>query len=971
MESLKKSFKSHGSYKNPRRTTSASSHEELPILLDHHEQNNIAAVDSTSSSPGEVMIKIDGSDSVSIIRDDGDDNPSNNNNNNTVSRDSSYQFWEDKEEEEKKKSNNYNNVKKEEGIGGSFEFMQQREDPPSKLIGQFLEKQRSNTAGEIALDMDLEMEELRRNNNNRYHQSQSSFVSPLTQSRELRVSFDPTTSVEKSVSAESVRRRYDSSNKMQGSPEDQSSSQQPEDDHEDEDVEEEEEVVRCTSNASFSRNHSNLSIRSSLLTKIKTRSRLHDPPPEEIIELKSDRVQKSGPIGRSGLLSKAGGGGGGGGVVDEDDDSLLFEDLPEEFRRNNLSLLTLMQWISLILIITALVCSLSIQDLKKKSLWQLKLWKWEVMILVLICGRLVSGWGIRLIVFFIERNFLLRKRVLYFVYSLRKPVQNCLWLALVLIAWGILFDKKVERQTQSVFLRYITKILICLLMGTLLWLVKTLMIKVLASSFHVSTYFDRIQESLFYQYVIETLSGPPLIEIQRNDEEMERTAAEVYKLQSAGAVLPPDLREAAFAHAINSGKVVGKSMRQLKSIKLSRAMSSKKVVGDNGISMDHLHKMNHKNVSAWNMKRLMNMVRYGSLSTLDEHIWHGAASTHEDESTKQIKSEYEAKAAARKIFLNVARRGSKYIYFEDLLRFMEEDEALKTMSLFEGAAEHRRISKTSLKNWVVNAFRERRALALTLNDTKTAVNKLHKIVNVVVAIIIIVISLIILEIATSQFLLFVSSQLVLVAFVFGNTCKTIFEALIFLFIIHPFDVGDRCEIDGVQMVVEEMNVLTTVFLRFDNLKIIFPNSILSQKPIHNFYRSPDMGDAIEFCIHIATPPEKIALIRQKIVGYIENKKEHWYPAPMIILKDAEELNRLRFAVWLTHKINFHNMGERWERRALLVDEMVKSFRELDIEYRLFPIDINVRGMSPSSLISDRMPSTWSTPPPPTTTGVNQ
>lgn len=34
--------------------------------------------------------------------------------------------------------------------------------------------------------------------------------------------------------------------------------------------------------------------------------------------------------------------------------------------------------------------------------------------------------------------------------------------------------------------------------------------------------------------------------------------------------------------------------------------------------------------------------------------------------------------------------------------FMEEDEAVKTMSLFEGAAENRRISKSSLKNWVVS-----------------------------------------------------------------------------------------------------------------------------------------------------------------------------------------------------------------------------------------------------------------------------
>lgn len=99
----------------------------------------------------------------------------------------------------------------------------------------------------------------------------------------------------------------------------------------------------------------------------------------------------------------------------------------------------------------------------------------------------------------------------------------------------------------------------------------------------------------------------------------------------------------------------------------------------------------------------------------------------------------------------------------------------------------------------VNAFRERRALALTLNDTKTAVNKLHRMLNFLVAIIILVIWLLILEIATTKFLLFVSSQLVLVAFVFGNTCKTVFEAIVFLFVMHPFDVGDRCEIDGIQV----------------------------------------------------------------------------------------------------------------------------------------------------------------------------
>lgn len=71
-----------------------------------------------------------------------------------------------------------------------------------------------------------------------------------------------------------------------------------------------------------------------------------------------------------------------------------------------------------------------------------------------------------------------------------------------------------------------------------------------------------------------------------------------------------------------------------------------------------------------------------------------------------------------------------------------------------------------------------------------------------------------------------------------------------------------------QLVVEEMNILTTIFLRDDNLKVIYHNNILATKAIGNFYRSPDMGDAIEFFVHVSTPAEKIAMIRQRITRYV-------------------------------------------------------------------------------------------------------
>ncbi|KAL3732171.1 hypothetical protein ACJRO7_028930 [Eucalyptus globulus] len=640
------------------------------------------------------------------------------------------------------------------------------DDPPSRLIGRFLHQLRAS--GDVLLDVELEMEDLRCGDGRRDLPPVADSPPaprPQRQSQDgSRVSCQPPTSAVPQRRHGGLPSRGGDGNSVGNR---------------------EEEVMKSTSSAT--------SQRKSCLLCTKTRSRLMDPPEEP----NGDR---------------------------DEDDIFLEEDLPEEFKKTQFGAMALLQWVSLVLIVGALVYTLAIPALKHKDLWKLKLWKWEVMVLVLICGRLVSGWMIRLVVFFIERNFLLRKRVLYFVYGLRKAVQNCLWLGLVLIAWHALFDKKVERETNSDRLRYVTKVLVCFLVGTLLWLIKTLIIKVLASSFH-------------------TLSGPPVIEIWRRQEEEEEIACELQTLQKAGVTVPPDLRAAAFP--TKSGMVVGSGGG------LQRSPREKNTKLSPGL--------------------LINILRHGFHSTLDEQI---QDSTQEDESATLIRSENEAKGAARKIFRNVAKPNSKFIYLEDLKRFMKDHEALNTMRLFEGVDECKKIiSKSCLENWLVNAFRGRRALALTLNDTKTAVDKLHHVVNVIVGIIILIIWLLILGIATSKFLFFLCSLLILVALIFRNTCKTIFEAIVFLFVMHPYDVGDRCEIDGVQMVVEEINILMTVFLRYDNQKIIYPNSTLATKAVSNYYQSPDMGDAVEFCVHISTPAEKIAAMKHKITRQLCRQQE--------------------------------------------------------------------------------------------------
>ncbi|GKU88643.1 hypothetical protein SLEP1_g2880 [Rubroshorea leprosula] len=549
------------------------------------------------------------------------------------------------------------------------------------------------------------------------------------------------------------------------------------------------EVVRCSSIASLQCTQRPFRRQSSLL-KVKTKSRIMDHTVGNFVEEEEEQDQ---------LVEK---------------DELVKEDLERK------SLWVLFQWVGFVLITTAFICSLSLPSFRKKNLWKLELWRWEILVLVVISGRLISGWIIRIIVFFIEMNFPLRKRVFYFVYALRNIVQNSLWMVLILIVWQYLFDKNVAKETDSNALRFVTKVLVCVVMSLVFWLAKTLLVMVLPSSFHKSTDFDRILDSLFNQYVIEALSGPP--KNKKIDEEGKGIGGSGKMRKS-----PQDKTNTPFCLASRKGHKKSWHM-----------------------SIDELHQMNPKNISAWNMKELLNIIQHGPFSTLDKQI--------EDSKSTKIKTENEVENAAKRIFENVAKPGIGYIDLEDIERFMGEDEARKTMRLFEKGSESKRISKLAVENWVVNAFWEWRVLSLTLNDTETAVKRLHHVVNVLVIIIIAAISLLIIGITTERVFLMVSTHVLSLAFKFGDT-------LIFIFVTRPYDVGDRCQIDGVQMVVEEIGILNTIFLGHDNGKIIIPNSVLARKPICNFYSSPDMGDEIEFCVHIATPVEKIDMMEQKIL----------------------------------------------------------------------------------------------------------
>lgn len=312
-----------------------------------------------------------------------------------------------------------------------------------------------------------------------------------------------------------------------------------------------------------------------------------------------------------------------GGDDDDDDDDEIYKNITLELskmKHRRVKMKALIEWFAFGFILVCLICSLTVKKLKHVVIWSLELWKWWVLVMVIFSGLLVTKWIMHLIVFLIEKKFLLKKKVLYFVHGLKNSVQVFVWLALVLLTWILLFKRGIKRsELSNKILYYVTWTLTSILIGSFLWFLKTLFLKILASNFHVTTFFDRIQESIFHHYVLQTLSGRPLI------EEAQRVGRE----PSAGK----------FSFQTTKKGKVGKE---------------KKV-----IDMGKIHKMKQDKVSAWTMKMLVDAVMNSGLSTISNTLEESVNDGGGEQADKEITNDMEAMAAAYHIFRNVAQPGCK------------------------------------------------------------------------------------------------------------------------------------------------------------------------------------------------------------------------------------------------------------------------------------------------------------------------
>ncbi|MBW0515515.1 hypothetical protein O181_055230 [Austropuccinia psidii MF-1] len=323
-------------------------------------------------------------------------------------------------------------------------------------------------------------------------------------------------------------------------------------------------------------------------------------------------------------------------------------------------------------------------------------------------------------------------------------------------------------------------------------------------------------------------------------------------------------------------------------------------------------------------------------------------------------SAYSAKKLARKLFEGLDEDQGGFLTPDEFEPyFKNRHDAIEAFQLFDKDG-NGDINRKEMRNAVSRIYRERRALATSLKDMSSAVAKLDAVLLAISLLISVFIWLFIFNPHQTTAQLAPMSTIILgFSFVFGNAAKNLFESMLFIFSVHPYDVGDLVFIDESPMYVLEFGLFATTFQRVDGQVIIIPNSILSsEKHILNVRRSGSMWETTNVMVGFDTPLEALHEFRARLRQYVTDHPREWQGGLDVNIEFMQNQNLIQLIIAMEHKGNWQDWGARWDRRTMLMREMKKIMDQLNIVYKLptQPVSFTSKHAGPRGGLADYMKS---------------
>lgn len=294
---------------------------------------------------------------------------------------------------------------------------------------------------------------------------------------------------------------------------------------------------------------------------------------------------------------------------------------------------------------------------------------------------------------------------------------------------------------------------------------------------------------------------------------------------------------------------------------------------------------------------------------------------------------------ARRLYRTYAQEGSTNVFSGDLRHAFENDgEADAAFTMFDKDM-NGDISMEELEAVCVEIGRERKAITASLKDLDSVVSKLDNVFVFVVIIITILVFVSLISPSASGALTSLGSTVLALSWLFAATAQEFLQSLIFVFVKHPFDVGDRVtiygntgkELKGDDYFVKEISLLFTEFKKMEGHVVQAPNSYLNTLFILNQRRSGGLAEAIPVTIKFGTSLEQIDGLRRSLLEFVTSENREYQKNILTELTTITDAYSITMNVVFFYKSNWQNELLRLQRRNKFICAMMVSMQEQGIE----------------------------------------
>ena len=222
----------------------------------------------------------------------------------------------------------------------------------------------------------------------------------------------------------------------------------------------------------------------------------------------------------------------------------------------------------------------------------------------------------------------------------------------------------------------------------------------------------------------------------------------------------------------------------------------------------------------------------------------------------------EARILARDLFHFLCPRGKNSLTFDDLSPCFASSQAARDAYDIFDQDQDGTISK---KNSEIRLLQFMLIFEIWLKVSEQLAKALQKLDVILKLVFVCGLSLLVLtlfSINVTNMLTLTLSVVIGLNFMIGDLARHFLSSLILLFVNHPFDIGDTivvglfeegCYLKDI-LTVKQMNLMNTVFTRWNGQETYVPNHMLANAPfMTNLSRTVEQWEMIEFKVPSITP----------------------------------------------------------------------------------------------------------------------